>query len=355
MSKEVNYVKSVEYTGKFKVGDRVRVIGVVMEDESEYYDRVGVVETVTADDYPYTVRFGDSGDFEWFNEACLTLIDGESSSAVSRANDIPMKAEEVKFVKPIVYSGKFEEGDRVRVTGIVWEDEQDYFGRVGTVERVEEDRYSYLVVFGELHSSDWLSESCLSLVYDESSKDVSSANGIPLKAEEVKYVELAEYTGKFKEGDLVCVENIAFAGESVHYMNVGRVEKVYAGKFPYMVRFSPFRRHDSEWLNEACLTHVILDNKTANETSHSVSEPYLTHELLFSDSETTLIKEALELHGETVKEKIELYNELLLNVTNEECYDEIDDEVFSLESTFNTHNSILGKLSRMAERRNTLK
>lgn len=250
-------------------------------------------------------------------------------------------SKEVNYVKPIDYSGKFEEGDRVRVTGIVWEDEQDYFGRVGTVERVEEDRYSYLVVFGELHSSDWLSESCLSLVYDESSKDVSSANGIPMKAEEVKYVELAEYTGKFKEGDLVCVENIAFAGESVHYMNVGRVEKVYAGKFPYLVRFSPFRRHVSEWLNEACLTHVILGDMTANETS-------------FSDSETTLIKEALELHDEAVKEKIELYDELLLNVTNEECCDEIADEVFSLESTFNTHEKILGKLSKMVERRNAL-
>lgn len=85
---EIKIVEEVDYTGKFKVGDGVRVVGLV----SERYllsDTVGkeyVIGRINERDktLPYYL-YGDDVTGYWFNEAELELVEG--SDEIKRNDD----------------------------------------------------------------------------------------------------------------------------------------------------------------------------------------------------------------------------------------------------------------------------
>lgn len=75
----IKVVSEVEYTGKFKIGEEVRINAVTnTEHEWERYlsdlGRVGIITTIDKHaEYSYYVQFNTGGE-EWFNEATLELV-----------------------------------------------------------------------------------------------------------------------------------------------------------------------------------------------------------------------------------------------------------------------------------------
>lgn len=78
MSKEIKVVEKQAYTGKFKVGDKVKAVS-VLDYESEHcltenINKVGIVSEISPGvKYSYTVDYGD-GKTDIFNEATLELV-----------------------------------------------------------------------------------------------------------------------------------------------------------------------------------------------------------------------------------------------------------------------------------------
>lgn len=80
---EIKVVEESNYTGKFKVGDEVKVSSYtkfeVEENLTERLFHTGVViEVDSIDIYGYQVRFTD-GDIDWFNEATLELVNPKTN------------------------------------------------------------------------------------------------------------------------------------------------------------------------------------------------------------------------------------------------------------------------------------
>lgn len=72
---ENKLVKPVEYTGKFKAGDRVKVIAATDKTELENVGKTGILRATFSrfKDAPYCIEY-DGGGVYHLNEACLELL-----------------------------------------------------------------------------------------------------------------------------------------------------------------------------------------------------------------------------------------------------------------------------------------
>lgn len=73
---ESKLVERTEYTGKFKAGDRVRVVAATHETELENVGKTGTLSATfyrSYEDAPYRIEYDDGGG-DHFNEACFELL-----------------------------------------------------------------------------------------------------------------------------------------------------------------------------------------------------------------------------------------------------------------------------------------
>ena len=72
---ENRLVEEVEYTGKFKAGDRVRVIAATEKSGLEGVGKTGTLRATFSkfEDAPYYIEYDDGGG-RYFNEACFELL-----------------------------------------------------------------------------------------------------------------------------------------------------------------------------------------------------------------------------------------------------------------------------------------
>lgn len=88
----IKVVEEVEYTGKFKIGEEVRISAVTNnEHEWERYlsdlGRTGIITTIDKhDEYSYYVQFNTGGE-EWFNEATLELTTNKNKTEQNSDTD----------------------------------------------------------------------------------------------------------------------------------------------------------------------------------------------------------------------------------------------------------------------------
>lgn len=143
-------VFEVDYSGKFKVGDRVKVIATAFEDSGGDIGKYGIVTSIS-ERYkhfaPYLVEF-DLGGNEHFNEAELALIERVD------------KKEEEEMNEKDECVGKFKKGNRVRVTGGY------YKGWEGSIDQSDEKggKPLYTVLFSNNRGYRRVEEEVLELV-----------------------------------------------------------------------------------------------------------------------------------------------------------------------------------------------
>lgn len=87
---QIKVVEESKHTGKFKVGDKVKVVALTSFEEAEgYLDDIGNTGVVNyiddTDTYTYRVGFNTSKS-EWFNEATLELVNPKTNE-IKRNND----------------------------------------------------------------------------------------------------------------------------------------------------------------------------------------------------------------------------------------------------------------------------
>ena len=88
-------IEPTKYTGKFQEGNVVKVTAILADDEYEYLDKIGTVESVRPDfDFSYKVAFEESGNSNIFNEACLTLVHG----ATETTKGVMLTRDEIKVI-----------------------------------------------------------------------------------------------------------------------------------------------------------------------------------------------------------------------------------------------------------------
>lgn len=108
--KNISVVEKAEYTGKFKVGDRVEVIAVerFKIESNPDFKNVGkrglitkITEFINIDTYHYLAKLED-GLLYWFNEAELELMTEQSidiDSLKLRTFEILSRGSDVKFIE----------------------------------------------------------------------------------------------------------------------------------------------------------------------------------------------------------------------------------------------------------------
>ena len=151
---DVELVEAIEHTGKFKYGDRVKVVSAVLPAHVENIGKEGKVKGVWLNGlYRYKVQF-DDGDvtIRSFNEVQLELIDE---------------------------GFKFSVGDVVRVVkdSSLLPHEKEFIGSKAKVVEVAGDmechQYPYVVDIPEADDFLWLKESALELARENTSSEQS--------------------------------------------------------------------------------------------------------------------------------------------------------------------------------------
>lgn len=141
---EVNRVSEIDYSGKFKVGDRVKVVATAFEDSGGAIGKRGIVLSISeANKYfaPYLVEF-DSGVNGHFNEAEISLIERVEEKEEEMN-------ERTELVDEVEYSGKFQVNDRVKVKAAAFKASEPDIGKVGVVSHISdfETNAPYRVTF----------------------------------------------------------------------------------------------------------------------------------------------------------------------------------------------------------------
>lgn len=196
----IKVVEEVGYTGKFKIGEEVRITAVTNnEHEWERYlsdlGRVGIITTIDKhDEYSYYVQFNTGGE-EWFNEATLELVTEQVNNKEKEDDEM-----NIKMVNKADYTGRFKVGDKVEVIAVErfkveLNSGLKNVGKRGIITKIIEliniDSYHYLARLedGLLY---WFNEAELELV-TEQNNDIDS---LKLKTFEiltgetdVKYIE----------------------------------------------------------------------------------------------------------------------------------------------------------------------